>query len=76
MGMGDSNPTEATALLQSETQGIIEEQPTVGESLRRHSSACYPPYHEEYTPANEPASALTIWTTVPVSLLGTFSTDR
>ena len=40
------------------------------DSLRRHSSAHLPPFHEQYEPSESPSSAITIWTVVPILLLG------
>ena len=45
------------------------------DSLRRHSSAHLPPFHEQYKPSESPSSTITIWTVVPILLLGTKSAD-
>ncbi|KIW63362.1 hypothetical protein PV04_10212 [Phialophora macrospora] len=51
----------------------LERRESYTSSLRRISSANLPPYHEDHTPVSDgPSSALTIWTIVPVSLLGVF----
>ncbi|KIW25980.1 uncharacterized protein PV07_09113 [Cladophialophora immunda] len=68
---------ETTALLRTDSESSDFEQQSYRTSLRRHSSANLPPYHEEPAPAAakgdaEPSSTLTIWTIVPVSLLGVF----
>lgn len=41
-------------------------------SLRRHSSACLPPFHEQHPSAEEPQTATTIYVVVPILLLGVF----
>ncbi|EXJ70854.1 uncharacterized protein A1O5_05845 [Cladophialophora psammophila CBS 110553] len=70
--MGDIAADETTALLEHHAESSDFEQQSYRTSLRRHSSANLPPYHEDPTPAAEPSSTLTIWTIVPVSLLGVF----
>ncbi|KIW94909.1 uncharacterized protein Z519_04888 [Cladophialophora bantiana CBS 173.52] len=70
--MGDIAADETTALLQNDAESSDFEQQSYRTSLRRHSSSNLPPYHEDPTPAAEPSSTLTIWTIVPVSLLGVF----
>ncbi|OCT54260.1 Vacuolar membrane amino acid uptake transporter fnx2 [Cladophialophora carrionii] len=68
---------ERSALLPGDHTGAssddLERRQSYTSSLRRISSANLPPYHEDRTPTtDEPSSALTIWTVVPVSLLGVF----
>ncbi|KAJ9605518.1 hypothetical protein H2200_010175 [Cladophialophora chaetospira] len=75
--MGDSAVDERSSLLRND-QGTLEDieqrRQTYNNSLRRISSANLPPYHEDLPhDDDEPtASAATIWTIVPVSLLGVF----
>lgn len=74
--MSNITVDETTALLRngqnaSDDDDDVEARLSYTSSLRRHSSANLPPSHGE--PADlddEPASALTVWTIVPVSLLG------
>lgn len=72
--MGNVTADETTALLRSgqdASEDDIEARLSYTSSLRRLSSANLPPYHEEPAALNdEPPSALTVWTIVPVSLLG------
>jgi hypothetical protein len=73
--MSDAAVDERSALLPGDHGGSddLERRQSYTNSLRRISSANLPPYHEDITPASdEPSSALTIWTIVPVSLLGVF----
>ena len=75
--MGDSAVAdETTSLLQHHDEDgatTLERRRSYTSSLRRMSSSGnLPPYHEQSVPDvdEEPASAATIWTIVPVSLLG------
>ncbi|EXJ54204.1 hypothetical protein A1O7_09541 [Cladophialophora yegresii CBS 114405] len=74
--MADADVDETTALLPADHGALsddLERRQSYTTSLRRISSANLPPYHEACTPSgDEPSSALTIWTVVPVSLLGVF----
>ena len=67
MIMEDEND-ETTRLLSGDLN-------TRKDSLRRHSSAHLPPFHEQYKPSESPSSTITIWTVVPILLLGTKSAD-
>ncbi|KIW77305.1 hypothetical protein Z517_09751 [Fonsecaea pedrosoi CBS 271.37] len=74
-GIGHVAADETTALLRTDSESSDFDQQSYRTSLRRHSSANLPPYYQDPTPADgatEPSSALTIWTIVPVSLLGVF----
>ena len=72
--MGDPGADETTALLRNDhepTEDLEQRRLSRTNSLSRISSTNLPLYHEEPTPSDdEAASAATIWTIVPVSLLG------
>jgi hypothetical protein len=54
---------------EAEENGISQDLKD-GSSLRRHSSAHLPPFHESYEPSEEPSSNFAIWTVIPILLLG------
>ena len=72
--MVDTSVDERTSLLHAdqEASDVEQRRQSYENTLRRISSANLPPYHEEHTfhSDNEPTATATIWTIVPVSLLG------
>ncbi|KIX07140.1 uncharacterized protein Z518_05117 [Rhinocladiella mackenziei CBS 650.93] len=73
--MDDADVAETTRLLPPESVTESPPEETYGVFLRRHSSSCLPSYYDNepvLDGPDEPRSALTIWTIVPVSLLGVF----
>ncbi len=77
--MGDAVVDERTSLLRTDqSAGDVEQRwQSHINALRRISSAAnLHPHHEEHPPDNdESASATTIWTIVPVSILGLSNVD-